>query len=300
MTNLRSLIEIFFLLVFWTFVLTVALLLLKALPRSSRYRSRDLSENIKSDGEAVAFSATDGLPLHGYIFTGRPEAPWVVLCHGFNGSSIRLFPLARHLAGKNGFNVLAFDFRAHGRSRGKFSSFGLRERRDLEAALAFVSARQEARYPLKPVGVYGVSMGASVAAMVCADDDRIAALVLDSPYLRLDRLLGRYMRLLYRLPKYPFLNFLCTGYALLFRCRPSDVAPGEAAAIAQANAALVLVGTRDDKTPLQDVWNLFGRLSVPTKRWVEMETGHLEALQEEEPGYHERIGTFFASHLNLT
>jgi fermentation-respiration switch protein FrsA (DUF1100 family) len=67
-----------------------------------------------------------------------------------------------------GFNVLIFDFRAHGESGGQFTTFGDRERRDVLGAVRWVRA-QHAGDAEKIYGV-GASLGAAALIAAAADN----------------------------------------------------------------------------------------------------------------------------------
>src|SRR6185369_7667751 len=78
------------------------------------------------------------------------------------------------------YNVLLLDHRGHGDSGGLRTTIGYEERLDVHAAVDVLVERG-----LGPVGIFGMSMGAATAILAAAEDERIAAIVADSPYARL-------------------------------------------------------------------------------------------------------------------
>lgn len=68
-----------------------------------------------------------------------------------------------------GFDVIAFDSRAHGESEGDMCTYGYWERRDL--------ARVIDTLPQGPVILFGTSLGAAVALQQAAEDPRVNAVV---------------------------------------------------------------------------------------------------------------------------
>ena len=108
-----------------------------------------------------------------------PPGRTVVALHGYTDAkvgSIAWAPLFRSL----GFNVLAIDLRAHGESEGKFTTAGYFEREDIAQVIDQLRGRQPAQ--TRQVVLFGVSLGAAVAAAVAVGRDDLAAVVLECPY----------------------------------------------------------------------------------------------------------------------
>lgn len=129
----------------------------------------------------VEFESADGVPLRGW-WVDVPNAKAVaVMSHGYMMNRSELSPLAPLLAA-NGVASLYYDFRAHGRSGGKKSFLGLKERMDVAAAARF--ARSKA--PGAKIILMGSSMGAAASALAQGEDGALAdALVLDCAYSKL-------------------------------------------------------------------------------------------------------------------
>jgi pimeloyl-ACP methyl ester carboxylesterase len=135
--------------------------------------------------ERLRLSAADGVRLSAWLVRvhDRPARGVVVVCHGYYGNRATMLPYLR-LLHRAGYHCLLFDFRAHGWSGGRRTTFGIGEARDLRAALAYVFASHE--FAGLPVAVLGESMGASVALLVAADEPRVGAVVADSAFARFD------------------------------------------------------------------------------------------------------------------
>ena len=142
-----------------------------------------------SQRRSILFHTTDGTLLSGDFWAQPQSAPTIIICHGYRINSTVLRPVAA-LEYKYGYNVLLFDFRGHGESDSIATSGGNAEIRDLEAALA-VARQQPETIPGKIV-IHGFSMGASVALLLDPQPD-VAAIIVDSPYARLDVILKRMM-----------------------------------------------------------------------------------------------------------
>jgi pimeloyl-ACP methyl ester carboxylesterase len=126
--------------------------------------------------EDVAFRSTDGVELRGWWVPAPPGRGTVVLVHGLNRSRIEMVKKVPFLHGA-GWNALLFDLRHHGASGGDASTFGDRERLDVQGAKAFAAQRAGG-----PVVFWGVSLGAAAATLAAAGDPSVAGLVCDSSY----------------------------------------------------------------------------------------------------------------------
>ena len=102
----------------------------------------------------------------------------VLMFPAYAESKSSLLQSARAIADL-GFDTLMVDFRGVGGSTGSDTTLGIREARDVAAAVGY--ARQE--WPGRPIVLYGVSMGA-VAALraVAAEHVEPDTLILESPF----------------------------------------------------------------------------------------------------------------------
>lgn len=123
--------------------------------------------------ERVAFEATDGTGLRGWVLDGPDAAPWVVLCHDLASNKGELLGLAV-AAQKAGYRVLLFDFRGHGESDGTRSGLGVSEKGDVLGALAYVGDRGG-----RQVALFGVGMGAHASVLAGVESPEVRVLILD-------------------------------------------------------------------------------------------------------------------------
>ena len=233
--------------------------------------------------QPVQFTTSDGLRLDGWWvpahFLGPGAAPkdpmWgkrtVILCHGLGANKGNQFVLARELV-PNGFNVLAFDFRAHGESGGHTTSFGDLERRDVLAAVKWLRTQQPAA--AEKIFGLGVSMGGAALIGAAADGSAearaIDAVAVISTYDDLGSLAGSIAD---RFLVPPF-DFVGTRLALpiasvhagsnLSRFRPAVKADGIA-----PRPLLVVHGRGDETIQFEHGRRLFEAASQPKLRlWV--------------------------------
>ena len=287
--------EVLFLTIFWTWVVSAGLFLRHTiLPKTPLLQH---PEQFGISATTVKFQATDGLWLEGWKIPSNPSQPWIILCHGLGANRSDLLTIAAGLV-KFGFNLFAFDFRGHGDSAGHTTSFGWQEQRDLEGALAFLG--QQPDIPANPYGIYGISLGGSVALMVAAQDERLGAVAVDSPYVNLEQTLGDHLKLMYPLPKIPFLWFVLITYRLRFGVWPRRISPSDDAFALSPRPLFLIQGEQDSRVPVKDAEQLFNNAGEPKELWIVTGAGHLEAFRLNPDDYCLRLAGFYRTYLKQT
>jgi pimeloyl-ACP methyl ester carboxylesterase len=121
----------------------------------------------------------------------------ILFLHGKGGNATEWLPDARR-ALEAGFNVLCPDLRGHGGSEGRFITFGLLERGDVQNALDAVASR----FGIDPsrLGVHGCSSGCSTALQLAAENPAVRALWLESPFGEVRGMARHYLHLKSGLP----------------------------------------------------------------------------------------------------
>lgn len=137
----------------------------------------DPQQQIGHAFETVEFDSSDGVTIQGWWMpSGKTSTETVIVCHGLGANKSNQLSLASHFTAA-GFNVLIFDFRAHGHSGGQISSFGDFERRDVLAAVKWVRSKR----PAHAKSVYGVGASMGAAALIAAAaGDSPEALAIDA------------------------------------------------------------------------------------------------------------------------
>ncbi|NDJ77051.1 MAG: alpha/beta hydrolase [Chloroflexi bacterium] len=243
--------------------------------------------------EDVTFSSTDEVELGGWWIPAQQARGTVIMCPGQNGSADKDVPQTKPLHDA-GFNVLLFDFRAHGRSEGRLVTLGVLEQLDLRAALDYVQQERGA----ERAGVMGFSMGAAVALLVAAEDERIAALVLDGAYPRLAGILPAWVRL-QGLPGplargaawvVMLIGSLRARYQL-YHANPLDLAEGIKA------PALFIHGEDDPFVTWDELESLVERIPGPTDVWRVRHGMHRSAFRDHAEDYNHRVVAWFTEHV---
>jgi pimeloyl-ACP methyl ester carboxylesterase len=155
--------------------------------------------DFKLSVEEVSIPTAEGRRLAGWLLP-RHGAPAVVMLHGYPAEKADLLPIAAKL--RNRFTLLLLDLRYFGRSEGRATTLGLRERDDLRRAIDALAARGFTGF-----GVFGFSLGGAIAVTTAAEDRRIRAIAVYAPFSDL-RELGHELYAWMGPARYPFVALM--------------------------------------------------------------------------------------------
>jgi competence protein ComEC len=255
-------------------------------PRSNRrYTGSDgnaSSRETLRPVEPITIQSPDGVRLAGrWIPAGDSSATGrtVVLLHGFAELSSALEQHRVDALHRHGWNVAALDSRGAGQSNGFYATFGVREASDLRTwldALAEKVRSRNAETSFLPV-LWGRSMGSATALRLAAEDSRIVALVLESPFLDLEATVATVLRRR-RLPVARLLARMVLRRAgrlagvPLAQPRPIDLAPRVVLPV------MIVHGTDDSLVPVDDARKLAAAFPSPPG-WLDVPgAGHTDVI----------------------
>ncbi len=243
--------------------------------------------------EHVTFGARDGVQLGGWL-TGPPGSrrPAVIFCPGLFGSMDGDTHFLPAFAAA-GFDVLQFDWRAHGISDGERVSLGVREIDDALGAIDFLQARGVTR-----IGLLGFSMGGAVALRAAARDARVACVVCDGGFVRVRRAIEAFLRR--RIgplagPAAGLILWLAGRRLGGIDLRRADPLP-EVGRISP-RPVLLIHGERDPFVPPADQDAIFAACGEPKALWRVPGAGHRQAHEIARADYEARVIGFFTAHL---
>ncbi len=139
--------------------------------------------------EDVAFRSGDGTEIKAWWVPAAAGRGTVVMVHGLNRARIEMVRRAPFVH-EGGWNALLIDLRHHGASGGQATTFGVKEKEDVAAAVRFARERAPG-----PVVLWGVSLGGASVVLAAADDPTVAGVICDSSYRSLDDTVRHHLRL---------------------------------------------------------------------------------------------------------
>jgi alpha-beta hydrolase superfamily lysophospholipase len=145
-------------------------------------------EELRKAGEIDAYATIPGAdktPIDVWVLHYRqskvgPHRGTAIILHGMNETKADFpyFHAAKPLT-RLGYDVVLIDLRAHGRSGGKYITFGAKEKHDVQAVMDALLQNEQVAQPFY---VFGANLGGSVAIQYAAIDNRVKGVVALSPY----------------------------------------------------------------------------------------------------------------------
>jgi fermentation-respiration switch protein FrsA (DUF1100 family) len=237
--------------------------------------------------EEVTFESLDGLKLKGWLIPNNQSSSLVIVCHG-HGANKGDVLFAANFLHKNGYEILLFDFRAHGESEGTFASLGWLEPNDLKGAIEFVKNRTSP----KNIGVLGFSMGGATAITTAGQTSEIRAVIADSAFADRSKLITKAVNFPQPLSDLTLFFVEMQGLDL------DENLPVNYAEKITPNALLIIQGDKDHLVETEDAELLYSKAKDPKELWLIPETPHVRAYQTQGKEYQTKILTFFDKYLN--
>ncbi len=270
-------------------LLFCCLLLSLSITRKQKQKVFSSPDDYGLEYSTVYFPSTDGITLTGWWIPAENSTRTIIFLHGYAGSmdpDLQYAP-AFH---EHGFNVLTFDFRAHGRSGGNQTSLGAIEVQDAMGACDF--ARQNNSWS---VGLMGFSMGGRTALLTAARCKDLAAVVSDGGPLRLTTAISEKLKES-KIPAWAaaILSGMClTGASLRLATNLFWNEPLVLAERIASTPTLLIHADLDPYTRMDELDKMVAKSRSKIKVWRIAGAKHREGDLTDPEGYRQRVVAFF-------
>src|SRR5690606_13741577 len=167
-------------------------------------------------------------------------------------------------------------------------TLGYREKLDVLAACAYALEQQRNKLVL-----YGISMGAVSCLMAAPEvEEKLAAVVANSPFLSLRGTIRRHTWLVLSLPAFPFVDIFLWNFTRLGDFSETDLDAVRAAAKLREVPVLLIYGGRDRRMPETVAQTFFSEIDSPSKLVFFLEAGHGQSFRSDSERYIEEVVGF--------
>jgi len=246
--------------------------------------------------ETVEFTTADGVRLKGWFipYPGEECGRTIIFCHGWRSNRGEMLRDTWFLAEK-GFNLFYFDFRASGESTGAVSSVGYLETRDFDAAYEFLKNNRP--QAAESVGVFGTSMGGSVAVYAAAKYPELVCLLAENTFLSYNKVVANWSWRRLKTPYFPLVALTLFFVRRKLKADPEPYSPLYNAGKVKV-PALFINGDHDDLVSLPDAEALFGLCGSEKKQmWVIAGATHAKCAEVGGEVYRTKVSAFFDENL---
>lgn len=201
---------------------------------------------LEHNAEDVFIKSHDGLKLHGLWVSARDPKGTVLLAHGYRSTMLVDFGAVMDFYHALGMNLLLPEQRSHGKSEGKFITFGVKESCDMQNWIAY----HNQKYGNYPMILDGLSMGASTVLYLADKElpENVKGIIADCGFTSPKEIIGVVFRRVTHLPEFPFIWIaeLCArvfGKFSLYACDSRRI-------LQNSRLPVIMVhGTADDFVP---------------------------------------------------
>ncbi|GHH99775.1 alpha/beta hydrolase [Neobacillus kokaensis] len=262
------------------------------------------SKNPKDYGivfEEIEFhSRKDQIKLTGWWIpaASNQSDKTVITAHGYlnerSMERIEGLKLARVLS-RQGYNVLMFDFRNAGKSKGRTTGLGFFEKHDLYAAIDYAIQKKNQ----KKIALLGWSMGASTALIAGCEHPSVSVIIADSPFSDLEPFLKENLSYWSKLPKKPFTPIIYHSMRKLLKIDPAKVSPINHVKNAKGKSFFFIHSKTDEAIPYTESKSLFQSVSADSHKelWLTEECQHIQTYPMNKKEYTSRVVRFLDKYL---
>ena len=167
------------------------------------------------------------------------------------------------------------------------------EYNDCFAAIEYL--RKNKPEQAKEIALYGLSLGASVAAYIAAQDKNIKALILEACFYSYIKVASKWAWTHHTLPYFPIVFIFLRIRQLKFKIGLEDFSPKNSVPLIEC-PVLQIHGQKDHLVPYKLALQLFDILNTKKEFWLAENGSHISTYKKEPEKYRETISTFLTKY----
>lgn len=229
-----------------------------------------------------------------YVPAALKTTDTVIVAHGYKGNGETMANYAK-MFHELGYNVLLPDDRAHGKSAGKYITFGWLDRLDY---LDWIKQIIQKNGDESRIVLFGVSMGGATVEMLSGEKlpEQVRCIIADCGYSNISDEMSYLLKKTFHLPKYPFMP----AVRLLNQHRQGfDLDQVSSVAQLKRNYRPILFihGDKDSYVPFKMIEANYAASKGPKEKWVVTGATHAESFWVDPVAYKQHVKRFIDRYL---
>lgn len=257
-------------------------------------RNKKYKEWFTGVADSVHLLTNSGVKVH--ALTAAPDTysrKYAILCHGYKDTAASMGYAAYRFTSM-GYNVIAPDGRAAGRTEGRYIGMGYLESMDVKGFVNFILAKD----PQAEIVLYGISMGAAEVMMAAGRHlpDNVKAIIEDSGYTSVWDEFALQLKNIFKLPTFPIL-YMVSEYSKI-RVGYSFKEASAVNALKNSTIPILFIhGTADKLVPFTMVEQLYDAAAGEKEKLIVDDSEHMQSDLLNPEQYWDRIRKFLQKYV---
>jgi len=252
----------------------------------------------KIEGKEISFLSKDSLEISARISYSKQDSAkgTILLLHGIRSNKEHFTKLSNRLTNR-GFNTVAIDLRAHGKSEGTHCTFGVKEKYDVIALIDFLQKTEKFN---NNIGIWGQSLGAAVSLQTLGIEKRIKFGIIESTFSNFAEVTNDYFKFHLGFNHKGLTNYFVKRAGGIADFNPVEAKPSEYCE--KINVPILMVhGTKDKRINIKYGKQNFSNLASEKKMFHEIENAHhLNVWKMGGEKYFQKVFEFIDEQCKLT
>lgn len=243
----------------------------------------------------VYITSDDGLRLHGLWVPAANPKGTILFAHGYRSSMLVDIGMAMDFYYQKGMNLLIPEQRCHGKSQGRYITFGIKESNDMFKWLTY----HNCILGDFPVVLSGLSMGASTMLYLADRDlpENVKGIIADCGFTSPKEIISYIFKRVTKLPAIPSI-WVTDMFAHVFAGIGLNDKDSRKTLAKNKLPIRMIHGTADDFVPCEMTKEGFGVCTGSKKLLLSEGAGHGVSFLKDREKYEEMISNFLEEILN--
>jgi len=244
----------------------------------------------KANGKYIRFHSFDDTPIIGFLTYSKLDTVkgTILLLHGIRASKEHFIKLSTDLTNR-GFHAVAMDSRAHGESKGRHCTFGVKEKKDIATLITVLLEQEKVN---DNIGVWGQSLGGAIALQAMGMDKRIKFGIIESTFSDFRTIAHDYFNYHVGFNFKPLTNYLINRAGIIADFEPQEAEP--VAFCAKISQPILIVhGTADRRINMDYGKENYRAIKSEQKEFIAIpKANHLSVWKIGGKDYFEKVYRF--------